>query len=327
MAGFRGWGSWGAVLVLVGTSCEKPTHAVPPERPVAAAPPPSADEEPVPEPEPPPPPALPEWKLESEVAWARSVWPEETAKLRFESLASELEKWVPANLEVAVYLLSTEHACVETILARFVPEPPDENTEVVEGNSDPTLEHQLTGKILTEKKATQRSFTVANFGHQFEIQSAFGSENLRAGKWQDGTMSAIGEPPRLLGILTHVDGEMAVFGGVPVTISVDCNGPDELWTCPSGGQRHCDSCRQSRLDVSEYNPWMSGMSSIGLSGVHAGATTCADPCPKHEPKDRARLRRLHENSVSFIDKAEPDAPKLFRTKKRCLSERTKRKKA
>ncbi len=321
--------AWMAVFFV---SCAEPSPPLV-ARPEVSPPSPPPEDPPSAEPEPAPAPEPEKVDIAAEIAWAQAAHSEDLAKVSFESLAAELEAWVPEKGELEVYLSSDRSACKKALLSRPQPDEPDEeggSVELVEGNVDPTLAHELIGKINIQEhkkgKVLERSYQGASFGHFFQTQSGGGTELLESGKLVDGGVGyGIGEPDEYQGTLSRIDDEVAVFGGVPVGAMVHCNGPIENWKCPSGGERDCDSCQRSSIELVEAPPPYAG--GIGLTGI--GLRTqepCKDSCPKRQPPDGKRIEALFARAPAWTLSSDGEpAPTLYKSRKRCLAERSKRK--
>jgi len=284
--------------------------------------------EPVPLPSEPAPP----FDGEREIAWARGRHPTELATVSFESLSPRLEAWVPEHTELTVYLLSDQHTCTKTLLSRPLRQPDEEGSDAValDAHADPASEHLLIGRIdvqeKTKGKIRERSYYAGTFGHYFETQSAWGIEQLVAGSWVQTSSSAIGDPPEYQGTLSNIDDEVAVFGGVPVNASVQCDGPAEIWQCPSGGERFCDSCRRSRVELREVPPRTSRFEGVTLGSIPT-PEPCNDRCPEKVPADRERIERLFASTPAWFPAPNlgRPPPALHRSKAHCLAEIKRRK--
>lgn len=260
----------------------------------------------------------------SEAKWARAKYPDALAKVSFVSLADKLEAWVPAKGQLTVYLSASDFACSKTFLQRpLEPEATGPGENDVVGNRDPAYLHVLVALTNVRESRVRneriRSFGRASVGHFFETESASGWDRFEAGRWVPAGGSALGEPNKYRGTLSHVDSEVAIFGGVPARASVTCGGPSVVWQCPSGGTRSCDSCRVSQAEVVEAPPTRDSFAIQHFSATLAGA--CTDPCPKHVPPDKKRIEALFSATLPWMPMASGEAPlKMYKSRKRCLSE-------
>jgi hypothetical protein len=272
----------------------------------------------------------PPYDLEKEIAWARAHHGEDLAGVSFESLAERLAAWVPQGEKLTVYVSSDELACLETELERPPPavaEAESPSVIVVDTEGPPERLHSLAAKIIVSQKkrgdVLERDFRLASFGHFFETESAGGTERLKSGRVISGEGMAMGEPDQYHGTLSSIDDEVAVFGGVPVVAFVRCEGPFEWRSCPSGGERRCDSCKLSRVDIEEHPPGSRLTAPQTFYSRLSGE--CTDPCPKREPPDRDRIDTLFASALAWkLVSGSAPAPALYISRKRCLAERKKR---
>ncbi|MBK9000668.1 MAG: hypothetical protein IPM35_33515 [Myxococcales bacterium] len=272
--------------------------------------------------------------LAKEIVWARARYPDDLARVSFESLAERLVAWAPQTGEIDAYLSDEGSACRKIVLSR--PEPPEPEEEspsvvVLDTGVDPEYAHTLDGKVDLKEtrkgKVRQRSFQRAQFGHYFETTHDGDTQLFEGGRWVQapGARASTGEPNEYRGTLSEVDGEVAVFGGVPVTAVVKCAGPMQQLACTSGGTRKCDSCQRSRIEIDESAPGTRRVSPAIDFGVRvAVAGECREPCPKLEPPDRARIASLFASTLAWAtQQADRRTPAIYRSRKRCLAERAK----
>lgn len=221
--------------------------------------------------------AAPPLDVASELAWAKSRWPQALAGVERVSPVSELVAWAPAQGTLDVWVRAEGVECRPGTLARA-------GTEELE--LAVVLEEHKQGASVTRKVSSGR------VGARFQL-SRSGNELRRtgSGEWESiGGFASSGTTH--YAALSSVSAESVLFAGQWLEVEPSCS-TEEL-PCPSGGSRTCATCKDIVLAVTEGSPH------LGKKTPVVRLSSCKEPCPAAvENPDLARAKRLFDDLEVF----------------------------
>ena len=244
-------------------------------------------------------------RLEDEIRWARSIWPEEFAEARFTLLLPKLLSWVRPGEETLAYLFADGYPCSGAVLSREARYPEDLEVHVIQSRE------MVDGRLVRKYK----DVGVSRHGLLTEWCGG-GSDVLRAdGHWEHLSGWGCGDGGRDLGFLSHVESKVARFSGTLLRVETWCDGPTRWLPCASGGERPCLLCDDIGIGLVGYRD---GFGRGRLPGRRA--VTCDDPCPNVNSSQKLeRIRALAERVTPWkVSPLTPAAtPSLYRSYPEC----------
>ena len=244
-------------------------------------------------------------RLEDEIRWARSVWPEQFAEARFTSLLPKLLSWVRPGEETLAYLFADGYPCSGAVLLRDARYPEALKVHVIQSRE------MVDGKLVRKYK----DVGVSHHGLLTEWCGG-GSDVLQAdGHWEPLSGWGCGDDGRDLGFLSHVESKVARFSGSLLRVEAWCDGPTRWLPCASGGGRSCSLCDDVGLSLVGYRD---GFGRGRLSGLRAA--TCDKPCPNVSSSQKLeRIRALAQSLTPWkLSPLTPAAtPSLYRSYPEC----------
>lgn len=258
--------------------------------------------------------------LAKEIEWARARWQDPLMGVELGSLAAQLVEWVSPGRELEAYVLAHDWDCKAILLSR-VPAQDDDGSETPPKE---WLVDRLVGRVIVSEQVLtdggrEQRWLAVGLGHEFHSSSGELQRWNASGELVSAVGNAIGDGGTVHGVLSHVSKDVARYAGQATTVSVGCDGPADIITCPSGEKQYCDRCERLRFRVSDYHPFAG-------SGWLGPPQACPARCPQRRHEAMPRLEQLFSTARTWRfltpqEIAERGPPTVFRSRASCQRER------
>jgi hypothetical protein len=246
------------------------------------------------------------YDLKREIGWARSHWSADLKGLHFHSPTAKLLEWVPRGGAIKVWMFTGGGAaCVSIDLRR-----------VSDGDGEALVGKHFSGE-QTRSTEPSRTYTSVVIRSVFTESRDYCAVDIASGASLG--CCGIGEPDRIVGVLSDVGQDSARFDGEEIALHPECDGPIEWLRCKSAGKRPCARCERVSIIPTEAQADFSSGGPIPHADLRRA--TCNEACPAQPSSPiLARLEELERRTHIWRRRHQPltEIPSLHRTLAGCV---------